>query len=154
MWTFLRDYMAGCGVKREGMGSPSYCLMLWDIFFLGKDWPLECSNTEAWTCYGGSNAESDAESTPPCALHLGGRVSSLHIILLLLVLTVHSKMAYQSGILTSKWPLAVWKLLSHTSFCHSPQCNGISTMIPIWQMRRLRLGEGKWLTQSISVTKL
>lgn len=43
----------------------------------------------------------------PTALHLGGGISSLHIILLLLVLSVHSKMAYQSRILTSKWPLAV-----------------------------------------------
>ena len=74
-------------------------------FFLGKDWPSEWPSVQTWNLEPAMEAAMQ-RAPPPAALHLGGGVSSLHIILLLLVLSIHSKMACQSRILTSKWPLA------------------------------------------------
>lgn len=97
--------MAGCGAKRAGVGSPIVlCCRI--SFFWGKTshW-----NVHTWNLEPAMEAAMQRAPPlpPPAALHLGGGVSSLHIILLLLVLSVHSKMAYQGRILTSKWPLAV-----------------------------------------------
>lgn len=89
-------------MKRAGVGS-LIVLCCQISFFWGK---TGHRNVQTWNLEPAMEAAMQ-RALPPTTLHLGGGVSSLHIILLLLVLSVDSKMACQGRILTSKWPLAV-----------------------------------------------